>query len=413
MPRIQRAAALLAAFLTLASAAPGLVPSVAAASCSGWTSSSTPPPTIRVYRHASGVVDTVDFKTYAKNVLSREWIASWTTESLRSGALAVKHYAWYQVLHWRGGVNADNACFDLRDDTVDQVYDPSRATYTTAAAAVDATWTTRVLKNGAIFPTYYNAGSSGEACGANANGWKMYQWGTQACGLAGRTAAQIMLTYYYPNVTVTDAPTPTSTPAPTPTASPTPTPRPTPTPTATPKPSATPTGAPTATAGPTNTPRPTSTPAPTLAPTSTPTATPLPTPSVPLATPPPEQALPGGGQSGVDGQATPPPPPPDDPEPSLVRPRHRHHPAADSPVDRSAARFSAWMFEGPVPSPGAQAATFAHGVESMTAGTVISTDDLAAMLPLWRAALDNLERALLRHLAAARVASFAPTAGLP
>ena len=62
---------------------------------------------------------------------------------------------------------------------------------TSAAAAVDATWTTRALKNGAIYPTYYNAGSSGEACGANANGWRMYQWGTQACGLAGKTAAQI------------------------------------------------------------------------------------------------------------------------------------------------------------------------------------------------------------------------------
>ena len=123
-------------------------------------------------------------------------------QSLRAGALAVKHYAWYQVLHWRGGTNAGGQCFDLRDDTVDQVYDPSQPTWTTAAAAVDATWSVRLLKDGKIFPTYYNAGSSGEACGANANGWRMYQWGTQACGLAGKTASQIVLMYYYPGVSV-------------------------------------------------------------------------------------------------------------------------------------------------------------------------------------------------------------------
>ncbi|MGH2383180.1 MAG: hypothetical protein ACRDG7_18415, partial [Candidatus Limnocylindria bacterium] len=80
-------------------------PTSAAGECGSYRSETAPPPTIRVYRTATGAVDTVDFRTYAKNVLSREWISSWTTESLRSGALAVKNYAWYQVLHWRGYVN--------------------------------------------------------------------------------------------------------------------------------------------------------------------------------------------------------------------------------------------------------------------------------------------------------------------
>lgn len=400
MSRNHRAAALLAALIALVSAAPGLAPRVVAASCSGWTSSSTPPPSIRVYRHGSGDVDTVNFKAYTKNVLSREWIASWTTESLRSGALAVKHYAWYQVLHWRGGVNADGACFDLRDDTVDQVYDPSRPTYTTAAAAVDATWSTRVLKNGAIFPTYYNAGSSGEACGANANGWKMYQWGTQACGLAGKTAAQIIHAYYYPNVTVTDAPAPSPTPSPSPTA--------TPKPTMSPKPTATPTAAP---SGASATPRATGTPRPTPTPTPTPTATPQPAAGTPLATPPPNQSLPGGGQSGVASQATPPPPPPANPEPKVAQPSHRPHRHASQAalLDRSASHFSAWMFEDPALPP----TVFAHRAVSMTAGGLWSPDSLAGMLPLWQAALDNLERALLRHLAAARFVSLGPVAALP
>jgi hypothetical protein len=300
MQRRALVAAVLAALTVLAGGLPGRVAPAAAASCSAWTSESAPPPTIRVFRHASGAVDTVDFRTYTANVLSREWIGSWTTESLRSGALAVKSYAWYQVLHWRGGVNAEGACFDLRDDTYDQVYDPSKPTWSTASAAVDATWPTRVLKSGAIFPTYYNAGAANEACGANANGWKLWQWGTQGCGLAGRTAAEMMVIYYYPDVVVTDAPPPSATPTPSPTATPTVAPAPTAAPTATPAPSATA--------------------APTAVPTPAPTATPQPSPTpAPLPTPPPASQL-GGGQTGVEGAVAPPPPPAAHPKPIVVRP---------------------------------------------------------------------------------------------
>jgi hypothetical protein len=292
---------------------PGLAGPVAASSCSAWTSESVPPPTIRVFRHATGTIDTVSFKPYVKNVLSREWIGSWTAQSLQSGALIVRNYAWYQVLHWRGGVDATGACFDIRDDTWDQVYDPSQPTWSSAAAAVDATWGGLVYQNGHIFPTYYNAGTVNEPCGANANGWKAYQWGTQACGLAAMSASQIVLTYYYPGVTVTGLGTPTPTPSPSPTPAPTPTPRPTATPTPTPRPSAsvTPTPSPT----PHATPKPTPTPTP--RPTPTPTVRPTPTPTV-LPTPPANQQLPGGGQSNLSNSSAPPPPPSADPTPVIA-----------------------------------------------------------------------------------------------
>src|SRR5437879_62418 len=305
MSRRPLVAALLAVLTSVLVAAPGIAPRAAAASCSNWTSQVDPPPSIRVYRHASGAVETVGFGDYTRNVLSREWIGSWTAESLRAGALAVKSYAWYQVLHWRGGVNAADQCFDLRDDTVDQVYDPSKPTWSTASAAVDATWTTRVLKSGAIFPTYYNGGSQDEPCGANANGWRMYQWGTQACGLAGKSAAEIVGIYYYPAVTVADAP-PTATATP----SPTPTPAATPSPTSAPRATATPTAAATPAATPSGTP--VATPRPTATPTPVPTSPASPV-QTPLPTPPPVQELPGGGQSGIEGAASPPPAPPDDP----------------------------------------------------------------------------------------------------
>ena len=310
MPRPIAAALLAALLLVGASGLPGSSAPVAAASCSSWTSERQPPPTIRVFRNATGAVETVDFRAYLKNVLSREWIGSWTTESLRSGALAVKNYAWYQVLHWRGYVNDAGQCFDIFDTTRDQVYDPSRPTWSTAAAAVDATWSTLALRDGHIFPAYYNAGTVGEACGANANGWKMFQWGTQACGLAGRTAAQIM-SIYYANVVVTDAPA--ATPA---------TPSPTPAPTTAPTPSAPPTPAPTTAPTPSGTATPSTpapaTPIPTPVPTSQPTPPPTPIATA-LPTPPPATQLPGGGQSGVVGIAAPPPPPPPSPRPVVVR----------------------------------------------------------------------------------------------
>src|SRR5437868_14456108 len=172
MPRRTLASACLAVAVTLVGLLPGLVGPAAASSCSSWTSESAPPPTIRVYRHATGTIDTVSFRPYVKNVLSREWIGSWTAQSMQSGAVIVRNYAWYQVLHWRGGVDATEACFDIRDDTWDQVYDPSQPTWSTAAAAVDAAWSALVYRDGPIFPTYYNAGAMNAACGANAHGWK-------------------------------------------------------------------------------------------------------------------------------------------------------------------------------------------------------------------------------------------------
>jgi hypothetical protein len=396
MSRRLRAVAALAALLTLLTAVPGLPSPAAASSCSGWTSSATPPSTIRVFRHASGTVETVNFKAYSKNVLSREWIASWTTESLRSGALAVKHYAWYQVLHWRGGTNAAGQCFDVRDDTADQVYDPSKPTYTTAAAAVDATWATRVLKNGLIFPTYYNAGNSGEACGASAVGWKMYQWGTQACGLAGKTAAQIIHTYYYPGVTVTDAPAPTPTPTPSPTLTPSPavTAKPSPTPSATAAPSS---PAASGTARPT----PTAPPVPRTTPRATPSPTPAPTPP-PLATPPPSQELPGGGQAGIEGEAAPPAPPPSNPEPVVAAAAVKARQAEPVPLAGASERWGMdWADLDLVASP-----TLWPGlrVVDMQAPATSTSVRLATFSVFWRAALDQLVRGLaqLRPITALR-----------
>jgi hypothetical protein len=331
MHRRRSVASVLAAITLSAALAPmaAPMPASAAGECGTYASETAPPPTIRVYRTATGTVDTVDFGAYVKNVLSREWISSWTTESLRAGALAVKNYAWYQVIHWRGYLNAAGQCFDVFDSTRDQHYDPSRPTYSSMAAAVDATWGTLAQKNGRIFATYYNAGQAYEACGARANGWQMFQWGTQACGLDGRSAAEIMA-IYYPGVVVSAAPAPVV-PAPTPTPSPAPTPAPTPVPAPAPT-------TPPSPGTPTEQPMPTPTPTPAPpAPTQTP---------MPVGAPPPPPQMPGGGQVGL---SAPPPAPPPDPEPIviavtvapvvIVTPEPEPSPARALPADHRVVEF--------------------------------------------------------------------------
>jgi len=88
------------------------------------------PSTIRVWRAELQRVDVVDFQAYLRVVLPEEWVADWqdqdgTPESLRAGAVAVRTFGWYYVLHPQcPSVNPPNcpAVYDLTDTS--QTYDP-------------------------------------------------------------------------------------------------------------------------------------------------------------------------------------------------------------------------------------------------------------------------------------------------
>src|SRR5664280_1594703 len=129
------AASLLAAFIWLP--AVSSPPVVQAAACTGWSSTTTPPPTIRILRTGTGVVETVDFKTYVKVVMPAEWASTWSQEVLRAGAVAIKQYAWYYTMHYRGGTGT-GGCYDVRDDSNDQIYSPTRTQYANQIQAVDS-----------------------------------------------------------------------------------------------------------------------------------------------------------------------------------------------------------------------------------------------------------------------------------
>src|SRR5664280_2654225 len=159
------AAALLAATIWLPTVA---TPPVAqAAACTGWSSTSSPPPTIRVLRTGTGAVETVDFKTYVKVVMPAEWPSTWSQEVLRAGAVAIKQYAWYYAIHPRDG-SGTTPCYDVSDTSNDQLYSPTRTQYANQIQAVESTWSESITKGGTFVFTGYRPGTN-VACGADAH----------------------------------------------------------------------------------------------------------------------------------------------------------------------------------------------------------------------------------------------------
>ncbi len=203
--------------------------------CTQWDSTVEPPPTIRIYRVREGLLETVDFRDYVMRVVSREWNVK--QDALRrAGAVAVKQYAWYYVLHYRGG-KFNGECFDVRDSTADQLY-AEKAIETlpeSVKSAVNDTWLWSVQRAGKLPLTGYRVGKD-VGCAENASYHLMVR-SARKCAVAGWTAEQILAAYYSGSVLgggpwePPPKPTPPPTPEPTPTPTPSPTPDSTPTPT--------------------------------------------------------------------------------------------------------------------------------------------------------------------------------------
>ena len=178
----------------------------------------TPPATIRVYRTATGVVEVVPFREYIKHVLPNEWVPSWSPESLKAGAMAVKSYGWYWVS--RGGKQVALGA-DVKDNVDDQVYDPN-VSYASTDAAVDATFNYAITRNGDLFQAQYCAGNyrSDPAGDCPWPSQYMTQWGSSYHADQGRSWGWI-LGFYYGGSAITPrppggvytGPPPTSSPA--------------------------------------------------------------------------------------------------------------------------------------------------------------------------------------------------------
>ena len=186
----------------------------AATACTGWKSTRIPPTTIRVYRTVgahSGTVQTVDFKKYVEVVMASEWPASWPAEAVKVGAITVKEYAWFRAINWRGG-SSHGSCYDVIDNTTDQVYWPEgRTPLAGHIAATEATWDMSITRAGALFSTGYRSGED-VPCASDRDGSHIFQHSVRRCALAGLTAAEIVNLYYDPGIAVwSQAPQPSAT----------------------------------------------------------------------------------------------------------------------------------------------------------------------------------------------------------
>jgi peptidoglycan hydrolase-like amidase len=185
--------ALIASFIAMPFAVPA-TPVAAATQCTQWTSRSQPPQTIKVYRVSEGRVETVDFKHYVMRVVSREWNVD-QRELRKAGAHAVKQYAWYHVLRWRGGTY-NGKCYDVKDTTADQLYanKPLDTIPYRVKKAVNATWTWRLWRSDKFIMTGYRRGDD-VPCAADA-GYRLYVRSGRKCAAKGWSAERILRTYY-------------------------------------------------------------------------------------------------------------------------------------------------------------------------------------------------------------------------
>jgi hypothetical protein len=178
-------------------------PVAASSSCTGWTSQTMPPRTIRVLRTQTGHVERVDFRQYVAEVMaSGEWPGRLHMSTLEAGAVATKQYAWYYAMkgHHRPGYQHGGRCYDVRDDTADQLYRPERAhPNVRQQRAIEATWALTLRKQGRFFLTGYRAGTTSQ-CAADANGWKLYARSVESCARQGWSRQRLQQTYLGPNL---------------------------------------------------------------------------------------------------------------------------------------------------------------------------------------------------------------------
>lgn len=186
--------------------------SPAQAACgTSWTSKKEPPESILVLRTATGKVEEVGFKRYVAVVMaSGEWPSSLPVALLEAGALATKQYGWYYALegnHRDGYKNAAGKCYDVRDDSNDQVYRPESAEPTDKQkAARDELWGLSLRKNDKFFLTGYRQGSATK-CAQDHDEWKLYARSAEDCAdRLGYDSIEILHAYYRPKLTEVWAP---------------------------------------------------------------------------------------------------------------------------------------------------------------------------------------------------------------
>ena len=188
--------------LPAAALAPKSVDARAGLSCGGWTSTTQPPKTIRVLRHRSGRVVTVNFQRYVVTVMGKEWPSYLPYQVLEAGAVAVKQYGWYHALNGHQKVSRRGDCYDVIDTTRDQLYKPHQARIRAdQRSAVSLTWGTSLIKAGHFLMTGYRRGLK-RRCGHDATGFKLFARSATKCARSGHDWLSILQIYYGPRLRI-------------------------------------------------------------------------------------------------------------------------------------------------------------------------------------------------------------------
>jgi hypothetical protein len=164
-------------------------------SCTGNTSQSTPPTSIRVYDPTYTGADhirVVPFETYVEDVLPNEWVDSWDGDNLKAGAVAITSYAWYWATHFGGyvGTNSKATCFDVTHDTNFQKFVNGSAK-TNSTSKVQQVFPNAIRRDGSVIeasylaalnPNYTDANPVPDTvCGQDADGKTLSQTGGEVC----------------------------------------------------------------------------------------------------------------------------------------------------------------------------------------------------------------------------------------
>ncbi|RIV28722.1 hypothetical protein D2Q93_01625 [Alicyclobacillaceae bacterium I2511] len=138
-------------------------------------------------------VQTVPFEEYCKDVLPNEWMPSWSSESLKAGAIAVKMFSWYHHLH---PVTIGGFTFDVDNTTNFQVFRYLSGQVDTNQAVEAVRRLAFTLPNGDIMELNYRAGYRNNPNWQYRNAQKMAQWGSEYWAERGRSYLQILQFYY-------------------------------------------------------------------------------------------------------------------------------------------------------------------------------------------------------------------------
>jgi peptidoglycan hydrolase-like amidase len=135
----------------------------------------------------------VGFDDYVLNSLPNEWVPDWHDESLKSGAMAVKMFAWYKILH---PMKLDGWDYDLDNTTNFQTYREGNRFGKSDGAHFNTRNLAYTMPDGTIVELNYRAGYKDNPNWQYRNANMLAQWGSQYWANRGKSMLEILQWYY-------------------------------------------------------------------------------------------------------------------------------------------------------------------------------------------------------------------------